>query len=1005
MPGCAGLARRQIAVFLVGIMDVRFLFLAALLLGQAHAQYNPPARATRPPETVEELFPGADAAWARQQLDSLSLEEKIGQLFMVAAFTDAVQYNIPQVEKLVREQRIGGVMFMQGGPMRQVAALNRLQRSSRLPLMVGMDAEWGLGMRLDSTLSFPRNMTLGAIENDSLLYQYGRIMAGQCRALGVHVSFAPVVDVNYSARNPVINDRSFGQDRHLVARKALMLMQGMQDHGVMASAKHFPGHGDTDSDSHYTLPFIRHSRQRLDSIEVYPFSQLIHHGVQSVMVAHLYVPALDNTPNLPTTLSPRVVGRMLRDSLGFRGLVFTDAMNMGGVARYYQAGEAELMALKAGNDVLLYPRDVPKAIAYIRRAILEDSTYTQAELDAHVYRILLAKAWMGLPKNRYASYEAARAAIADPAAIALRDELYAQAVSLVKNDLLPVPIGKLNRRMAYVQIGYNRGTPFYETLKTYAPFDFFLLDRYSRRATLDSVLRVLKDYDVIVTGLFEMSRYAFRHYGITPTILTYCDSVSAWDAQSILVHFNNPYALQYLQDHRAVIAAYEEAPAAQVAAAEIVMGSRQPTGLMPVVLPDKFSMGFSYVNEGERFRTARPDEAGMDPATLDKIEPLVQDLIRKRAMPGCAIMALRNNNIVYNRAFGYHTYQREVPVDSYASLFDLASVTKVVATTVCAMKLWEEKKLTLDAPVHTYLPEVTGAVGDISIRELLQHNSGLVAWIPFYLQTVKYGVRDPAVYDTLPSASYPVQIGTQLWLNKDYPDSIWHQIIRQPVNKAQGYKYSDLNMIILKRVMERITNQSLEDYATHTFYQPLGMNNTLFNPAWKGRAADCPPTVEDRKYRFERVQGYVNDECASLLGGYSGHAGLFSNPYDLAKLLLMLRNGGEYGGERYLEPGIIRYFTSQSTQLPSSRRGLGWDKPDKRPGYISPASDYATASAYGHLGFTGTCVWVDPEADLIYILLANRTYPDSENNTFLYENVRGKVADLLYESIRNARTP
>lgn len=961
-----------------------------------------PVWAQQWPAGAEALFPGVDTTWARQTLRGLTLEQKLGQLFMVATFTNPYQDNVAGVEKLITDYQIGGVIFMQGSPMRQVAAANRLQRASSLPLMVGTDAEWGLAMRLDSTISFPRNMTLGAIQNDSLLYQYGRIMARQCRAMGVHVSFAPVVDINYSSRNPVINDRSFGQDKHLVARKGLMLMRGLQDHGVMASAKHFPGHGDTDSDSHYTLPMIRHGRSRLDSIEIYPFHQLIQHGVQSVMVAHLYVPALDNTPNLPSTLSPKIIKKILRDSLGFQGLTFTDAMNMGGVTRYYKAGEAEELALRAGNDVLLYPRDVAKAIEYLKNAITKDSTYSEADLDLHVYRILLAKSWLKLHVNRYTDPQLAREAMVDPEAIRLRDRMYADAVSLVKNDLLPVPIDRVDQRIAYVQLGYKQGTEFYKALRTYGPLDFYLLDRYSSQAQLDSMLGILKGYDVIISGLFEMSRFSFRYYGITPTVQAYCDSISRMeDKQTILVHFNNPYALQYLADHRAVICGYEEEPATQRAAAELVMGSRDPQGSMPVVLPDKYQLGFSYSNEGARHCWAEPDEAGMDAETLQKIRPLLQYFVHKRVMPGVSVMALRGNKIVVNETVGYHTYDGIVPVDGYQSLWDLASVSKVMATTVMAMKLWEKKELDLQKRVHHYLPEVDGDVGNIRVIELLQHNSGLVAWIPYYLNTVKNGVRDSTVYDTAHSAEFPIQIGNKLYLHKDYPDQIWADIKTQKVNKSQGYKYSDLNMIILKRVMERITGESLEEYVTREFYKPLGMNNTLFNPVFKGRQADCVPTVEDKKYRFEMVQGYVNDECASLLGGYSGHAGLFSNPYDLAKMSLMLKQKGEYAGRRYFNEETVTYFTSPSADFPASRRGLGWDKPDKRPGYISPASPHASASTFGHLGFTGTCVWIDPENDLTFILVSNRTYPDSENNLFTTENVRGRVADLLYEAIRN----
>ncbi|MBX3102659.1 MAG: serine hydrolase [Bacteroidetes bacterium] len=952
---------------------------------------------------VEQLFPGTDGSWARETLGQMTLREKIGQLFMVDAFTSPVQDNRKLLEKLITEHHIGGIIFMQGGPMRQVYRANYLQNLSKYPLLVGQDAEWGLAMRLDSAISFPRNMTLGALANDSLLYQYGRVLAKQCRAFGVHACFAPVVDVNNNAQNPVINDRSFGQDRHTVTRKSLMLMRGLQDHGVIATAKHFPGHGDTDSDSHYTLPMVRFPRNRLDSLELYPFRQLIRQGVQSIMVAHLYVPALDSTPNLPSTLSRRVVQDLLRQELGFRGLVFTDAMNMGGVTRFYKGGEAELMALKAGNDVLLYPRDVPKAIDYIYKAITEEGSFTESELNARVYRILLAKEWAGLHRQRTVDVVQARSLMYDPEALALRKVLYTEAVSLVKNELLAVPIQNLDQKIAYVQLGYKQATPFYHTLKKYGPVDFFLLDRYSTRAQIDTLLSRLQSYDVIITGLFEMSRYSFRHYGLTPTVIAYCQRVAEMEKPSILVHFNNPYAFQFLEDHRAVLNAYEEEPEAQQAAAEIIMGARVPHGQLSVTLSNKFSQGFSYANDGPRMHWATPREAGMEPRELHRIESLVYGYIGRRAMPGISILALKGDKIIYDKAFGHHTYTQELPVDTYASLYDLASVTKVAATTVAAMKLWEDNRLNLEETVHHYLPEVQGAVGALTIRELLQHTSGLVAWIPFWMETVANGQRKPEVYSTVPSGNYPTPLGKDLFLSKDYPEIIWDKIKNQPVNKAQGMVYSDLNMIILKRVIESITHSTLEDYVTTHFYKPLGMNNTLFNPAQKGRAASCAPTVEDKKFRFQPVQGYVNDEAAALLGGYSGHAGLFSNVYDLAKLGLMLKNGGEYAGHRYLNPQTIAYFTAAQPQASGSRRGLGWDKPDNRPGYLSPYSKQASDQTYGHLGFTGTSFWIDPVNDLVVVILTNRTWPDSENLLYSNEGVRGKIADIFYDSLRKGR--
>ncbi len=955
---------------------------------------------------VYKLFPGARGNWAETVLNRLSLEEKIGQLFMMQAYsTNDHRYNGPYIESIIKKYKIGGIIFMQGGPVRQAELANKFQHLSELPLLVAQDLEWGLRMRLDSTLRFPVNLALGAVQDDSLMYRYGRLMAEQCRAVGVHVNFAPVVDVNNNPNNPVIGDRAFGENRFTVARKALLYMRGLQDGGVVACAKHFPGHGDTDVDSHEDLPSLPHTRARLDSLELYPFRQLINGGVQSVMTAHLYVPSIDTTPFRPTTLSPAVVQGLLRDSLHFAGLTFTDAMSMKGITKYYAAGEADLAALMAGNDIILIPENLPIAIDHIKKAVL-DGLITEREIDAHVRRILLTKEWLGLHRERLVNVDRVPFITQAPQLQQLRRDMYRQAVVLARNHNNLLPVTNLQyERVAYVQIGSDAPQPFYQTLRTYAPMDVFMLPRELTPTQTDSVLVKLEGYTTLIVGLFSVSRPGILTIGILPPTADLLCYLSKMGTHVAVASFGNPYALSSLPEQTSQLVAFDDSDEAQIAMAEVMLGGRMPSGKLPVSIPNKVYTVAAYPAAVQRFTYAKPADAGMDAATLVGIDTLLKGYIRRKAMPGAALLVMKGNTIVYDKGYGYTDYDNREAVDPYRTVYDLASITKIAATVPAAMKLYEQGKLNLEASIATYLPELAGTPKEkITVRNLLQHDAGLPAFIPFYTEIVDSAIGPrPEYVSAAETENYVLGLRQNLYLRADYPEVIFQKILTSALTAQPGERvvYSDLGMILLARIIERITGERLAFYAQRTLYSPLGMGRTAFAPAQQCFAesqpdVQIPPTEEDKYFRYGRVQGYVHDPTAALLGGYSGHAGLFSNVYDLAKYLLMLKNGGTYGGKAYFKPETIKLFTSPSRE--GSRRGLGWDKPEVRADKPTPTSRSASASAYGHLGYTGGCVWVDPAYDLVYILLTNRTYPD-DRKLYVEESVRIQVMDKVYQSI------
>jgi beta-glucosidase-like glycosyl hydrolase/CubicO group peptidase (beta-lactamase class C family) len=988
-----GLAGKVALVFLLSLIfwgEGRFSF--------AQAQESPKKL---PTPSLEDLFKGVSGQWARAVFDTMSLDTKIGQLFMVAAYSSGPNYNKKDIEKLIKQYRLGGVIFMQGNPSAQLAMHNEFQRISKIPLLVAIDAEWGLRMRLDSTIKFPKNMTLGAIREDKLIYRYGRELARQCKAMGIHVNFAPVVDVNNNAANPVIHYRSFGDNVEEVSWKGVLLMKGLQDGGVIASAKHFPGHGDTDADSHYNLPVLNHSRARLDSLELAPFERLIKAGVQSVMVAHLFVPSLDTTPNLPTTFSRNVAQKLLQDSLRFNGLIFTDALNMGAITGGTQPGAAEVKALLAGNDILLCSTSMEKGVTAIKKAI-QDSMLTVADIDKRVFKILLAKEWAMRGGAQEINHKAAYQVLQSKKAEKLKRALYKASITLVKNENLTLPLkGLAHKRIAYLQTGYSTATPFYETLLKFKRIDFFHFPSAPDSKYQDSLLLQLLTYDIVIVGCLNMNHWANKNYGLPTALAQFISILNNTETLVISVFFGSPYALKYWGKGSAIVAAYEEAPEAQVAAAETIFGTLEPMGRLPVQIPNFSERAPLYVYEAPRFGFALPEECQMHGATLARIDTLIRNAIQRKIMPGCAVLVMRGNQIVYEKGFGQTEFGKSgLPIQPCSAAYDLASVTKVVATTLAAMKLFEEKKLDLDESLSFYLPGVKGKLGKVKIIQLLQHNSGLPAWLPFWKQLIKGNAYDTLWLSSVQSDTFSIPVASNLYLHCQYPDTVLQRICEVPVQDTPQILYSDLNMILLAKVIENIAGQKLEKYLSERFYGPLGMDHTFFNPHNKcALHLYTPPTAQDKHFRKTKIQGFVHDETAAILGGVAGHAGLFSTVYDLAKVLLMLKNGGEYGGQCFLTPETIDYFTNATN--PESRRGLGWDKPNSMQPALSPTAPQASAKTYGHQGFTGTCVWVDPFYDLAYVFLSNRTYPDSENNQLAKQNIRSRVMELIYQSLAN----
>lgn len=942
-------------------------------------------------------------SWADSVFASLTPDERLAQLFMVTAFSNRDRRHADDILGLVKNYGIGGIMFLQGGPVRQAKLTNEYQAAARVPLMVSIDAEWGLAMRLDSTLKYPRQMALGAISNDSLIYTMGEQIAEQCRRIGIHVNFAPVVDVNNNPDNPVIGFRSFGEDKYNVARKGLMYMKGLQHNHVIANAKHFPGHGDTDADSHHSLPVINHGRNRIDSLELYPFRYLIENGLKSLMVAHLYIPAFDTSKNTATTLSPKVVQGLLKDTLKYRGLVFTDALNMKGVSAFYKPGEVDLKALIAGNDVLLCAEDVPKAIQVIKNAI-DSGLISQEQVDERCMKILRAKEWVGL--NRYKPVEIAGIYedLQKPEYKLLIRKLVEESLTLVANKNNILPLKRLDTlKIASLVIGDKENCRFQQTLSNYAPIDHFNVKNDPSLSEFDSLVKKLSSYNLVVVSVMGSVKPT-KNFMFSQTAMNLIDSVSK-RSRIVLNMLASPYALaryKNVNKMSAVIAGYEDSEEIQDLSAQLIFGGIGAKGILPVSVLGTYPIRTGlFTDGGVRFKYTMPEELGIASADLERISAIAKDAIEKHATPGCQILVAKNGKVFYNKSFGHHTYEKQKPV-SGSDIYDLASITKITASLPAVMKLYDEKELNLDGELCLYLKEVDCTnKQDLTLRDILTHQSGLKSWIPFYQSTLsRSGDYQPEIYSKDSSATYSYRVASGLYIHKGYTDSIMNRIIHSPLNNRKSYLYSDMGYYFLKQIVEEKSGTSFRTYLDQNFYKRLGLSTMGFKPRERFPLTRIVPTENDKTYRKQLLHGDVHDQGAAMLGGVGGHAGLFSNANDLAVMMQMYLNKGEYGGERYLSEETVNEFTRCQYCKEGNRRGLGFDKPEPDPKKESPCARCLPLSSFGHSGFTGTFTWADPESDIVYVFLSNRVHPDAENKKLITMGVRTKIQDVLYEVIK-----
>lgn len=945
--------------------------------------------------------------WADSVFETLSNDEKIAQLMVVRLSEKTAtgfNYFDKKVMELVKQYNIGGVCLFQGGPYLQANTINTLQEAAKTPILMCIDAEWGLGMRYDSILPLPKQMMLGAMQDANIIYQYGKLVGEQCKRAGIQVNYAPVMDINNNPDNPVINDRSFGEDKYKVALYGTQYMKGMQDMGVMACAKHFPGHGDVAVDSHKDLPVINKTRSQLDSLELYPFREVFKAGIASVMIAHLSIPSIENTPNKPTSISYKNVTELMRNELGYQGLTFTDALGMQGVYKFYPNGAASVESLIAGNDMLCLPTDVPEALQKIKEAIKE-KRLSWDDINKHCKKVLLAKYQYGLASLKQVVVDNLAADINSKVS-GMRRLVAENALTVLKktDELffpLEIPTTPVKDDIVYVSIGASSDNAFAKRMRAdYGADVFYFNYKQDEGRVLSTVELIKKRYKKVIIGIHSYARVPAGNFGISKAAVNLATQLQEQTSAVTLV-FGNPYAIKNWCNAKNLIACYEDDDIVQNTAADLLQGKIPAKGKLPVTVCPEYKYGSGIVTAGFFLPRINPEAVGLNPVKLTIIDSIANDAIANGAAPGCVVMLVKDGKIAYHKSFGNFTYDKTEPVQ-LESVYDMASVTKICATTIAVMKLYDEGKIDLKKKLGDYLTWVRGTNKEyLLIENILLHQAGLVAYIPFYKETIDAaGAPSAKYYSAKQTDSFSIRVAQHLYMRNDWKDTIYKRILQSPLGETGKYIYSDNDFIFLGKIVEAVSGLPLNEYVQKEFYTPLGLTTAGFKPRERIDLNKIVPTEQEKNFRRQLLRGDVHDPGAAMFGGVAGHAGLFSNAYDIAVIMQMLLNGGTFNGKKYLSKETVQLFSSYHSDI--SRRGYGFDKPEKDN--VIRAEPYPSLSTspltFGHTGFTGTCAWADPAYGTVLVFLSNRVNADGgDNRKLLTMNIRGKIQEAVYKAM------
>ncbi|MGE5401484.1 MAG: glycoside hydrolase family 3 N-terminal domain-containing protein [Ignavibacteriales bacterium] len=911
----------------------------------------------------------ADIRWVENTLKHMTLYEKCAQMIMPwveAGFMNEDDKDYKRLVHLVKDLKVGGLIFFEGDIINQALLTNKMQQLSDTPLLIAADFERGVGMRLKDAIEFPYNMAIGAADDTSLTYQMGRIVGQETRVMGVQQNYAPMVDINNHAKNPIINIRSYSEDKDIIDRHMLAFLRGSQEENVLTTAKHFPGHGATDLDSHRDLPLLSQSREIFENNDLIPFEKAIGAGVKSVMIGHLEVPAYEPVAGLPATLSKHIVTDLLQKKLGFHGLIVTDAMNMRGVTRHFKPADATLRAVKAGVDLILYPPNEEAAISAIYGAV-ETGVISEERINTSVRKLLAAKKWLQLDKNRFVDFDSVTKLLNKKSHLRLAQDIADKSITLVKNEGNAVPVnpGRFHKTACITLSDRISPSPYYfdELVKEkFKNAKQLTLSKKSGTREYSEALRLAKESDLVFVPIFVRVKAFSGKIDMPQEQINFINEISALNKPVIFMSLGNPYILSDFPSVRTYLCSYGEPRVSQYAMLKAITGETSITGRLPISIPNTpFRVGSGIQVEKDVLAGISTGEDSS--YSFSSVDSIMREGLADSVFPGAVLYVGHKGRVIYRKAFGKYTYDPDAQPMSLDAMFDLASVSKVIGTTTAAMILYDEGKLILDKKVMDYLPGF-GNHGkeNITVRNLLLHNAGFTPFKPFYKTYTK-------------------------------PSEVINDIMNTSLEYPTGTKflYSDLSMITLQLIIEKLAGEPLDVFLREKVFDPLGMKNTMYNPP-----ADlwykCAPTEVDNYWRMATMRGKVHDEAAYLLGGVAGHAGLFSTGGDLSIFMQMMLNKGKYDGKQLIKPATVELWTTKQTN--QSSRGLGWDTKTQTG---SSAGSLFSASSFGHTGFTGTSVWADKNRDLFVVLLTNRVYPTRANNKII--KFRPKLHDAVVKAV------
>ena len=936
--------------------------------------------------------------WVDSIYNNLTLDEKIGQLFFVQA-TSKNKNNSEKILNDIKNFKIGGLIFSTGHPSIQANLTNKYQNASKTPLMISMDAEWGVGMRLDSVPKFPWNMSLGAIKNDLLIEKIGLEIGYQFKRLGIHMNFAPVIDINTNPKNPIIGNRSYGENKINVSEKGISFTKGIQSNNVLATAKHFPGHGDTSKDSHLTLPTINFDEKRIKKVELYPFKKLIEDGLSAVMIAHLNVPSLEKENMLPSTLSKNIIEKTLIKELNFNGLIITDALEMKGVSEFTKKN-VDLMAFLAGNDILLMSSDISKGIKSIKKSI-KKGKISEQRLARSVKKILKAKYKVGL--NSYKSIETTNL-IDDLNSISVTNLINKSIESiptLIKNKSNVIPVKLDTESILNIQFGNSDGVIFNDYLNKFKKIKSIKASNINT----NDLNSLLTNHKLIIVSFHMKSDTPWENMNKKfsdneQDILKLIDEHD----NKILASFTNPYTLSLLnlKSYNSVIVGFQNNYEFQKTIAQQIFGAKEIKGNLPVSINETYKEGTGIILKNLNILSyADPEMVGVDRKKLNKIDSLVNYAIQNEMTPGAQILVAKNSKIIYDKSFGRLRYNENLKTNS-ETIYDLASLTKILVTTPIIMNLVDKNIIGLETKLKEIIPRYEKSnKSEISVKELLSGHAALQAWIPFYKLTLDEKNRPSSKYYSFSrNRTNSVKVSPDLYLRTDYIDTIRNIIEKSDLLKNK-YKYSDLSYLIIQEFIENHYNQNLDQIIHELMFRKLGIELT-YNPTLKYSTKNIAPTELDEYFRYKEINGYVHDMAAAMLGGVSTHAGLFGNAINVAKVMQLYIQNGNYGNQQILNPETINLFNNCYYCDEDNRRGVGFDKPQLEDD--GPTCGCISMNSFGHSGWTGTFAWADPDQEIIYVFLSNRSYPTGESagkSKLVKENIRSKIQEIIYNSINN----